>query len=213
MFKSADQCIKTVRWKKATQQFEVTRYMHAITLRDAVLNHTFKSTGYKNFTIQERGKTRHIQAVSIKERVVQKCLCAHGLKPILVPTFIATNCASIKGRGLKYAIDSLTQQLVRHYRQYGLQGGIYTFDVHGYFDHIDHDILLRKLEHIIYDKEIYALTKYFIERFDHGLGLGSEVSQLCAGYYLNDMDHIIIEQYHIIGYGRYNDDIISSLKI
>ena len=41
-----------------------------------------------------------------------------------------------------------------------------------------------------------------------GLGLGSQVSQLLALFYLNELDHIIKEKFHIKAYIRYMDDFI-----
>ena len=38
------------------------------------------------------------------------------------------------------------------------------------------------------------------------MGLGSEISQICAMYYLNEMDHFIKEHLHVKAYARYNDD-------
>lgn len=41
-----------------------------------------------------------------------------------------------------------------------------------------------------------------------GLGLGSQVSQLLALFYLDELDHIIKEKFHIKAYIRYMDDFI-----
>lgn len=47
----------------------------------------------------------------------------------------------------------------------------------------------------------------FVDAFGEvSLGLGSQVSQMTAMYYPNDIDHYIKEQLKIKGYGRYNDD-------
>ena len=64
------------------------------------------------------------------------------------------------------------------------------------------------LEKRIKDKELFTITKYFIDCFKggKGLGLGSEISQICAIYYPNRLDHTIKEKYRIHGYGRYMDD-------
>lgn len=43
---------------------------------------------------------------------------------------------------------------------------------------------------------------------DKGIGLGSQVSQLIALLYLNNLDHYIKEQLHINYYIRYMDDFI-----
>lgn len=52
------------------------------------MNNKYKSGGFYEFTIMERGKLRHIKSVHISERVVQKCLCDYSLTPMLSRTFI-----------------------------------------------------------------------------------------------------------------------------
>lgn len=81
-------------------------------------------------------------------------------------------------------------------------------DYSNYFGSIDHGILLEMLQEVIEDDRIYNLTKHFIDCFDGevGLGLGSEVSQVCAIFYPNQIDHYIKERLHIKGYARYMDD-------
>lgn len=81
-------------------------------------------------------------------------------------------------------------------------------DYSKYFDSIDHDILLKELRKVVLDDRLFSLTKYFIDQFngDKGLGLGSEVSQICAVFYVNQLDHYIKEHLYIHGYGRYMDD-------
>lgn len=55
-------------------------------------------------------------------------------------------------------------------------------------------------------KLLYDLLDSFRKFGDHGLGLGSEVSQICAVYYLNKFDHLIKDQMGVKSYNRYMDD-------
>lgn len=202
------QCLHGVQWKSSVQLFKINMQQWIANLHRELENGTYRSKGFYEFTINERGKTREIKSVHISERCVQKSLCQNALIPLIVPRLIYDNSASIPGRGLNHAISRLKMHLRYHYKMYGREGGILIADFSNYFGSIDHAILIQKLDKIIEDKRILNLTSYFINCFsgDKGLGLGSEISQICAMYYLNDMDHFIKEQLHIKAYARYNDD-------
>lgn len=164
--------------------------------------------GFTCFKIHERGKIRQIKSVKIAERTVQKCLVTYALRPIIEPRLMYDSSSSIKNKGTDFAIKRLRQHLAYHYRKHGLSGGILLMDYSKYFDSIDHDILLKELKKVVLDDRLFCLTKYFIDQFDgnKGLGLGSEVSQICAVFYVNQLDHYIKENLYIHGYGRYMDD-------
>lgn len=202
------ECCKGVMWKSSTQLFRVNLMCWAYTLNKQLITGTYKSKGFNNFTICERGKLRHIQSVHITERCVQKSLCRNALKPILVPSLIYDNAASLEGKGTDFALRRMKEHLRRHYQKHGRIGGILLMDYSNYFGSIRHDLLLAMLREKIGDDRIFALTKHFIDAFEGGvgLGLGSEVSQICAIYYPNKIDHHIKEKLHIKGYGRYMDD-------
>ena len=207
LYECGKECLKGVLWKSSVQTYRLGMLNQCSILYNQLMNRNYKSDGFKRFTINERGKTRLIQSVTIAERTVQKTLCKYALKPLLTPSLIYDNGASLEGKGTDFAIRRFKKHLTWHYRRYGLQGGILICDFHDYFHSIDHNILLEMLRKKIKDDDIYNLTKYFIECFkDGGLGLGSEISQICAIYYPNKMDHTIKEEYHIHGYARYMDD-------
>jgi hypothetical protein len=59
------------------------------------------------------------------------------------------------------------------------------------------------------DPRVRELTKNFVTVFGDGksLGLGSQVSQICAIFYPDRLDHYIKEKLRIKYYGRYMDDM------
>lgn len=204
---SAHKCGSGVRWKSSVQMFETDRMQWAATLLRELENGTYKTKGFREFWLTERGKRRFIQSVHVSERCVQKCLNEYGVKPYIVPRLIYDNSASLPGKGTEWALKRLRQHLATHYRKHGKEGGILLCDFKNYFGSIPHDRLLPMMRRAIGDDRLYAWTKYFIDQFgDTGLGLGSELSQIAAIYYPNPMDHFIKEHLHIRGYGRYMDD-------
>lgn len=203
---AAHACGNGVRWKASVQSFDITQIRQCARLKSELAKGTYKSKGFHDFTINERGKTRRIQSVHISERCVQKSLCNNVMKPVIVPKLIHDNAASLKGRGTEFALNRLKCHLERHYRRHGRKGGILTIDYKNYFGSIDHDKLLDLLDKTFDDKEVFDFLRQFVEAFDEGLGLGSEISQISAIYFPNQIDHRIKEQMHIKGYGRYMDD-------
>lgn len=206
LLKAANACGNGVRWKASVQAFEITKLRQVAKLKKELEGGTYRSKGFHEFTINERGKTRRIQSVHISERCVQKSLCNNVMKPVIVPKLVYDNSASLKGKGTEFALNRLKCHLERHYRKHGRKGGILTIDFKNYFGSIDHDKLLRLFSETFPDKKVYDFLSQFVTAFDEGLGLGSEISQISAIYFPNAIDHMIKEKLHIRGYGRYMDD-------
>lgn len=205
--KSAKECTKNVRWKPSVQMFEIDALQWTAELHKQLLEHSYKSKGFYKFWLMERGKARYIQSVHISERCVQKTLNNYGVKPVVEPRLIYDNGASRVGKGTEFAIRRLRGHLSTHYRKYRKQGGILIIDFHDYFNSIPHNKLYELFRNIIEDDNLYELVRYFIDCFgDVGLGLGSELSQIAAILYPNNLDHFIKERLHIKGYARYMDD-------
>jgi hypothetical protein len=165
--------------------------------------------GFVEFTLRERGKTRHIKSVHISERVVQKSLCDNALVPLLSNTLIHDNGASIKGKGVHFALRRLVCHLSRYCRRNRTnEGYALVIDFKKFFDSIDHAVLFALLGRKIKDPRLRELTKNFIAVFGNGksLGLGSQVSQICAVFFPDRLDHYIKEKMRIKYYGRYMDD-------
>ena len=168
---------------------------------------TYKSRGFYEFDIYDRGKWRHIRSVHITERAVQRNLCDQVITKVFQPAFIYDNAASIKGKGIDFAMDRLNCHLQRHFRKYGLKGGILVFDFKDYFGSAQHWTVQNELARRVHDPETRKLANDFLENFGSvGYGLGSQISQNAALMLPNKLDHIIKEELRIKGYGRYMDD-------
>lgn len=204
---AAKDCSRGVTWKPSVQMFEINALQWTAFLHKALMDHSYKSKGFYEFWLLERGKMRYIRSVHISERCVQKCANNYGVKPLVEPRLIYDNGASRKGKGTEFAIKRLRQHLATHYRKYRRQGGILTMDFHDYFNSVPHERLYELLRKLIDDDVLYCLVRYFIACFgDKGLGLGSELSQISAILYPDMLDHYIKEKLRIKGYARYMDD-------
>lgn len=207
LYLSGKKCCKSVYWKNSTQRYIGNIIpIVARTLRE--LNKgTFRHRGFHEFDIMERGKKRHIRSVHITERAVQKCLCDYCIVSIYSACFIYDNSASLKHRGMDFALRRMVCHLERHYRKYGLEGGVLLYDFHNFFDGADHRPLFREADRRLHDPRLRELANSFILDFGEiGLGLGSQVSQTNALLLPNPVDHYFKEVCRIKGYERYMDD-------
>jgi hypothetical protein len=200
-----------VDWKESVQRYEANALRNIVDTRRRLLSGENVQNGFMEFTLHERGKVRHIKSVHISERVVQKCLCNQVLVPILSNGLIYDNGASVKGKGVHFAIKRLIAHLSMFYRQNGNSNDGYclSIDFSKFFDSIDHELLFKMLDKEIKDQRVLDLTKKFITVFGDGksLGLGSQVSQIAAIYFPSKVDHFVKDFKREKFYGRYMDDL------
>lgn len=200
-------CRKNVRWKSSTQRYIANAPLNIYETYKQLHDGTFKSSGFYEFDLYERGKARHIRSVAISERVVQRCLCDFSLVPMMRRSFIYDNGASLQGKGYSFAVKRIDRHIRWHYRHYGNQGYVLLFDFSSYFDSISHEVLEDLIRTAYTDERIIQLVLHFIGMFgDVGLGLGSQISQVLALAAANKLDHYIKEELGIHCYGRYMDD-------
>lgn len=192
--------------------------LNNLTLREEVLNGTYRVGDTIDFTLSERGKTREIHAPVIRDRVLQKVVVQHILLPYLSKPLIYDNYASLKRRGTTFARKRFEILLRRYMAKHGTEGYILQIDIRAYFDSIDHGILKEMVHKRIHEPpEIMRLIDYLIDTSSKtgiGLNLGAEAPQIFALYYLSFVDSWIKVVQGVKYYGRYMDDmfIISDSK-
>lgn len=209
LYRAAKSCYKGVNWKTSTQKFKLNALCNVATIHKQLQQHCYKSKGFYVFKRCERGKERTIKSIHISERVVQKCLCDNCLVPALSKSLIYDNGACLKGKGLYFTANRLKAHLQQYYRKHNFsnKGYVLTFDFSKFFESIPHDKLKEKVAKIVKDKEILSIYNYFVDQFgDIGLGLGSQISQISALFYISDFDHYVKEKLGVKYYGRYMDD-------
>ena len=208
MYESYKNCRKGVNWKSSTQSYKANATFHIVKTLKQLQEGKFRSKGFFEFDIFERGKLRHIQSVLFGERVVQRCLCDYSLTPMMSRTFIYDNGASLEGKGYTFSVNRIEEHLHRHYRKHGTNGYILLMDFSKFFENIPHDYVKQMVRRQYTDECLVSLIDYFIDQFDgdRGLGLGSQISQILALVAANELDHFIKESLKINGYGRYMDD-------
>lgn len=206
-----ESCMKAkcgVMWKSSVQTYLANAPLNITKDLNQLKDEKYKSKGFYNFDIFERGKLRHIQSVSFGERVVQRCLCDYSMVPVFSKTFIYDNGASLKRKGYTFSVKRIQRHLRHHINKHGTNGYILILDFSKYFDNISHDYIKSLVRREYTDERLINLIFYFIDQFEgeKGIGLGSQISQILALAAANSFDHFIKEELKIEGYGRYMDD-------
>ena len=208
MYAALKKVCRNVRWKTSVTQYEMNGLKNTAKLIREIESGTYKLSEYQEFEIYEP-KKRHITATRIRDRQVQRSLCDNYLYEILTKSFIYSNGACQKGKGTDFVLKDFKKQLQGYYRRRGSEGYYLKCDIHHFFESINHDILKEKLRGHIESEHVLQMVFTIIDSFGEvGLGLGSQVSQLLALFYLDELDHIIKEKLKIEVYTRYMDDFI-----
>lgn len=183
--------------------------MNLYNTREQLNSGTYKQKPYYEFDINERGKNRHIKAVSIDDRVVQRSLCDNVLTTLTEPYLIYDNGSSQKGKGVQFTRDRLVLHLHRYFRQYGTnEGYVLLVDFKSYFASIPHGQLKRTYARVIGDYDLRRLINYLIDTNggDVGLGIGSQISQNAGIFYPTPLDQYFKTVRGEKYYAAYMDD-------
>lgn len=170
---------------------------------------------YNKFKIYDP-KEREIQAISYRDRIVQRAFCDNYLIPLISKYLIFDNVACRVNKGASLAIKRIKKFLNEYISRNGNKGYFLKIDISKFFDSIDHDLLKKKLSRIVEDNDILNFLNTLIDSFNKetnkGLPMGNQSSQLFALLYLNDVDHFIKEKLHMKYYVRYMDDMFLLTK-
>lgn len=209
LYKGLKDSCRNVRWKSSVVSYELHGLRNTHNLRLDLVNGKYKIQPYQHFTIYEP-KRREITATRIRDRQFQHSMVDNYAYEQLTKSFIHDNCACLKGRGVDYCLDRMTRHLRKYHLEHGNDGYALKCDVRHFFQSIPHDIAKAAVRKRINDDFVVERICEIIDSFDgeHGIGLGSQVSQLVALAVLDDLDHYIKEKLHIKYYIRYMDDFV-----
>ena len=149
-------------------------------------------------------KRRTIIVPSVAEMIVHHAI-VNVLKPILTRGMYEHSYASIPGRGLHAGANVTRKWIQRNdiHTKYFLK-----LDIKKFFDSIDQDVLLTKLQGIIRDKQFFKYIEKIVRTTKSGIPLGFTTSQWFANYLLTELDHKIKEEWKVKYYIRFMDDMV-----
>ncbi len=152
-------------WKASVQGFDINILPNLAAIRKALREGSYQQRPFVEFTLNERGKKRHIKSIHIADRVVQRSLCDNVLTPALEPHLIHDNGASVKGKGISFTRSRLECHLQRFFRKHGCDGYILKLDFSKFFDNIDHELAIKALSKRIDDVRVMELIQKIIGWF------------------------------------------------
>lgn len=200
-----------VLWKYSPARYDQNYIKNCTASSKRLMQGKNVCQGFYSFGIIERGKKRDIHSVHYSERVIRRSVCINCLVPILSHNLIYDNGASLKGKGIHFAMKRTATHLRRYFREYGdNEGYVIVVDFRKYFQNIRHDKLFEMIDRSITDERLNQLTKQFVLSGgeDRGLFIGPEDSQILAIAFPNRIDHFIKDTLRCRYYERYNDDSI-----
>lgn len=153
-------------WKEQPQRFEMNLLSEISKLQKELKTRTYKTSPSSDFIINERGKTRKITGLQIRDRIVRHTLCDNVLLPQLRKYLIYDNGASLTGKGISFTRDRLDKHLHDYYHEHGSNKGyILLMDYSKFYDNIDHEKVLAEITKKIKDEYVLWLLSLIFEDF------------------------------------------------
>ena len=132
--------MKGSAWKEEPQRFEIDFLSEIVRLKQEIETRTYRTSPGTEFTLNERGKVRHIHGARMRDRVIRHALCDGELSDALQPYLIHNNGASQTGKGLTFARKMFERDLHNYWLAHRSNEGYIAFvDLSKYYDNIRHD--------------------------------------------------------------------------
>lgn len=193
------------RYRVAQQRYELHLEVNLASLQKRLQSQKYRPRAYRQFMVHEP-KMRQIAAPHFEDRIVHQAI-VRIIEPYIVPTFIPTTYACIKGRGTHRAVLDLQQALGGH----SPDSFFLKADIRHYFASIDHQVLKQLIRRHISCPKTLSLLDHIVASFEAGPGkgipIGNLTSQLFANMYLTDLDRFAHDA-GMRSYFRYMDDFV-----
>lgn len=219
IYEAGTKAIKGAPFKYRTQLFEVNHLLETANLLQNLITKQYKPSKGSKFTINERGKIRHITTNNMIDKTINHLMCDEVLTPAITPYLIYDNSASQKNKGVAFHRKRFETHLQQYYRKYkSNEGYILLIDFSGYYASIPHNLCLQNIKHLLKksNKEEAKITMWILKNlFDvfnednkngRGVDIGSQPSQNIGISYPSKIDNYIKIVRGCKYYGRYTDD-------
>ena len=163
---------------------------------------------HEKIIVSANGKRRKIALMSSVDRMIQRAIL-QAVKDEVETAFSKYSFA--------YRNEMGTESAAKCAAEYIESGKEYVveLDVKDFFDEIDHSLLLKILDNIVVDKNLYFLLEQYIvcrvesdyklEQKHRGIVQGAPISPILSNIYLTEMDHWLEKQAY--AFVRFADNI------
>lgn len=213
---NAMEALKRVRRNKGSpgidgmgvEELEPYLREHWSAIREQLLAGSYRPSTVKRQLIPKSGGgMRELGIPTVLDRFVQQLLL-QGLQPIFDPTFSEHSHGFRPGRRAHDAVRE-AQQYIQDGRRW-----VVDVDLEKFFDRVNHDVLMGKLENRIGDRRVLRIIRRFleagvmadgvvVERYE-GTPQGGPLSPLLANVLLDSVDKELEKRRHC--FVRYADD-------
>lgn len=194
---------KNTKNKRRVENLKEYKSIYISRIYKILSNKNYTVGPYHKFIIYEP-KKRQIVSQNMQDKIINHLVARYILYPALLPCLLDVNVASRKNmgtsEGIRLELAFRNKCNIKYDNYY-----ILKCDISKFFANINHEILKRKLERRIKDKDALKIVFDIIDSNEEGLYIGSMTNQILAIFYLNDMDHFIKEKLKIKYYVRYQD--------
>ncbi len=148
--------------KRKIINFDLYKSSNLLNILNILKNKKYKHDKYNIFIISEP-KYRIIMSENLNDKIINHLISEYVLIPLIEPKLINSNIATRKNKGTSYGFNLLIKYINKlkiNYKE------IYCLkiDIKKYFFNIDHEILLKKLNKIIKDKDLFNIIENIIKR-------------------------------------------------
>lgn len=158
--------IKGSSWKKESLIFQNNWMYELVQLKEELETQTYHTSPCTEFTLNERGKIRHIHGNKIRDRVIRHAVCDYILTPCLQKYLIYNNGASQKGKGITFARKMIERHLHNYWLEHRSNEGYIGFvDLSKFYDNIQHD-KIKKLIYPLIPEDTRWLMDEIISNFE-----------------------------------------------
>lgn len=171
--------------------------------QSSILGGTLRPGSYTEKTINERGKIRTIQCISLL-----RSIGIHAVMKIvekyLDRAFIADTAASIKGRGSHYLLKRVMRDIKGDPTGTRL---VYKDDITKFYQSTSQNVLMAVVRSKIRDRRIVRILERWVRMLPNGVSIGMRPSQGLENLLLSEYcDHQMKDIHGFAHYKRYCDD-------
>lgn len=197
MAESFDQVLRGSKRKKSRQgRYLLAHHEEVIKeLSERIAAGTFTVENYRERIINENGKERRIQILTMKDRIA-----VHAIMSVvdrhLKKRFIRTTSASIKDRGMHDLM-----KYIRRDMQEDPEGTrfCYKFDISKFYESVCQDFVSYCVRRVFKDKKLIAMLDNFVRIIPQGISIGLRSSQGLGNLLLSVyLDHYLKDRYGVI---------------